>query len=180
MRHDSFISLTWFIHMYDMIVPTCDMKKSYVWHNFFIRDCGASLRHFKGTSRCMMWLIPMCDMTHSYVTVGRVSGMLKAHTWDLKSLGAHLSSATHCTALQRTAPHCNALQHTVRRFSWCSFMYTLHVCVCVYICIHTYIDMYIYIYMYILIHLYVCTYISIHILYICLCTKIHIWLFVNM
>ena len=43
--HDSFICVTWCIHM-------CDMTRSYVRHDSFI---------------CATWLIYMCDMTHSYV-----------------------------------------------------------------------------------------------------------------
>jgi len=42
---DSFICVTWPIHM-------CDMTNSYVWHDSFI---------------CVTWLIHMCDMTHSYM-----------------------------------------------------------------------------------------------------------------
>ena len=45
MRHDSFICVTWPIHM-------CDMTHSYVWHDLFI---------------CVIWLNHMCDMTHSYL-----------------------------------------------------------------------------------------------------------------
>ena len=43
--HDSFMCVTWLIHM-------CDVIPSYVWHDLFI---------------CVTWLIHMCDMTHSYV-----------------------------------------------------------------------------------------------------------------
>ena len=43
--HDSFICVTWLIHM-------CDMTHAYVWHDSFI---------------CVAWLIHMCDMTHAYV-----------------------------------------------------------------------------------------------------------------
>ena len=43
--HDSFICVTWLIHM-------CDKTRSYVWHDSFV---------------CVTWLIRMCDMTHSYV-----------------------------------------------------------------------------------------------------------------
>jgi len=43
--HDSFICVTWLIHM-------CDMTHSYVWHDSFI---------------CVTWLIHMCDMNHSFV-----------------------------------------------------------------------------------------------------------------
>ena len=44
-RHDSFMRLTWLIHM-------CDMTHSNVWHDPSIHVTG---------------LIHMCDMTHSYV-----------------------------------------------------------------------------------------------------------------
>ena len=65
--HDSFISVTWLIHMCDMphsyawfdlfvcvtlLIRMCDMTHSYVQHNAFIRAT---------------WRIHMCDMTHSYV-----------------------------------------------------------------------------------------------------------------
>jgi len=43
--HDSFICVTWLIHM-------CDMTQSYVWHDSFI---------------CVTWLIHICDRTRSYV-----------------------------------------------------------------------------------------------------------------
>ena len=43
--HDSFICVTWLIHMFDM-------TQLYVWHDSFI---------------CVTWLIYMCDMTNSYV-----------------------------------------------------------------------------------------------------------------
>ena len=42
--HDSFICVTWLIHV-------CDMTHSYVWHDSFI---------------CVTWLIHICDVTHSY------------------------------------------------------------------------------------------------------------------
>jgi len=43
--HDTFICVTWLIYM-------CDMTHSYVWHDSFI---------------CVTWLVRMCDMTHSCV-----------------------------------------------------------------------------------------------------------------
>jgi len=43
-RHDSFVCVTWIIHM-------CDMTHTYVWHDSFV---------------CVTWLIRMCDMTHPY------------------------------------------------------------------------------------------------------------------
>ena len=65
--HDSFICVTWLIHMCDMIhahvwhdsficvtrlIHMCDMTHSYVWHD---------------SLTCVIWLIHMCDMTHSCV-----------------------------------------------------------------------------------------------------------------
>jgi len=43
--YDSFICMTWFIHV-------CNMTRLYVWHASFI---------------CVTWLVHMCNMTHSYV-----------------------------------------------------------------------------------------------------------------
>jgi len=65
--HDSFICVTWLIHM-------CDMTHSYVWHDAFI--CVTWLIHMRGMTHsyvwhdsfiCVTWLIHMCGMTHSYV-----------------------------------------------------------------------------------------------------------------
>jgi len=42
---DSFICVTWLVHM-------CDMTHAYVWHDSFM---------------CLTWLVPKCDMTNSYV-----------------------------------------------------------------------------------------------------------------
>ena len=64
---DSFICVTWLIHM-------CDMTNSYVWHDSFI--CVTWLIHmcdmphsyvWHDSSICVTWLIHTCDMTHSYV-----------------------------------------------------------------------------------------------------------------
>jgi len=72
--HDSFICVTWRIHMCDMThsyvwhdaficvtwrIHTCDMTHSYVWHDAFI---------------CVTWRIHMCDMTHSCVWWKNVQG----------------------------------------------------------------------------------------------------------
>ena len=65
--HDSFICVTWLIHM-------CDMTHSYVWHDSFI--CVTWLIHmydmthsyaWRDSFICVTWLIQMCDMTLSYV-----------------------------------------------------------------------------------------------------------------
>jgi len=65
--HDSFICLTWLIHV-------CDMTHSYVWHDSFIcviwliHICDATHPYvWHDSSICVTWLIHMCDMTHSYV-----------------------------------------------------------------------------------------------------------------
>jgi len=76
--HDSFLCVTWLIHMCDVthshvrqetfiietwhishtsarpcsVAALCDMTQSYVRHDLFL---------------CVTWLNPMCDMTHSYV-----------------------------------------------------------------------------------------------------------------
>ena len=65
--HDSFVCVTWLIHMCDTthsyvwhgsficvtwLIHVCDMPHSYVWHDSFI---------------CVTWLFHMCDMPHSYV-----------------------------------------------------------------------------------------------------------------
>jgi len=59
-RHDSFICVTWLIHMLwhdsficaTWLIHKCDMTHSYVRHDSFI---------------CVTWLILMCDMTHPHV-----------------------------------------------------------------------------------------------------------------
>jgi len=71
--HDSFICVTWLIHM-------CDMTHSYVWHDSFICvtwllfECVTCLIHawhdsfIRDSVICVTWLIHICDMTHSYMT----------------------------------------------------------------------------------------------------------------
>jgi len=54
-RHDSFICVTWLIHM-------CDMTHSYVWHDSFI--CVTWLIHLCHDSFiCLTWLVDMCNVT---------------------------------------------------------------------------------------------------------------------
>jgi len=65
LRHDSFMSVTWLIHVCDMthscewrdllvcvtcLIYVCDMTHSCMWHDSFM---------------CVTWLIHVCDMTHS-------------------------------------------------------------------------------------------------------------------
>ena len=52
-RHDSFICVTWLIHM-------CDVTHSYKWHGPFIFKTWLLYKW-------ETWLIHTCDMTHSYV-----------------------------------------------------------------------------------------------------------------
>ena len=52
--NDSFICVTWLIHM-------CDMTHSYVWHD---SSNGCSSLYGNDSFICVTWLIHMCDMTH--------------------------------------------------------------------------------------------------------------------
>ena len=59
--NDSFICVSWLIHM-------CDMTHSYVWHDSFI--CVSWLIHvWHDSFICVTWLIHMCDMTHWRIIV---------------------------------------------------------------------------------------------------------------
>jgi len=83
--HDSFMCVTWLIHM-------CDMTHSYVWHDSFI---------------CVAWLTLMCDMTHpstcarSYVwrdSFIRVTRLI--HIRDItRSYVWHDSSTSMCSVI---------------------------------------------------------------------------------
>jgi len=92
--HDSFICVTWLIHICDMtrsyvwhdsfmcalwytassLSCVCDMTRSCVWHDAFV--CVTWLVHTCAMTRsyvchdsfiCVTWLIHLCDMTRSYV-----------------------------------------------------------------------------------------------------------------
>jgi len=80
----------------------CDMTRSYNWHVSF--KCVTSLvRMCDGIViwpiHSAIWLIQMCDTTHSYL---RISMALSMHT------------ATHCNTLQHTATHCNKMTSVPR------------------------------------------------------------------
>jgi len=83
--HDSFICVTWLIHMCDMTHSYVWHDSSYVWHDSFI---------------CVTWLIHMCDMTHSYMwhdssyvwhdSFTCVPGLMQFATWLI-----HICDMTH-------------------------------------------------------------------------------------
>ena len=59
--HDSFICVTWLIHM-------CDMTHTYVWplsHSCVARDSFVCVWH--DSFICVTWLVHACDMPHSCV-----------------------------------------------------------------------------------------------------------------
>jgi len=62
---DAFICVTWIIHVNDM-------THSYVWHDSFICDVWHD---------SFIWLIYMCDMTHSYCD------MTRSYVWQAFDLG---------------------------------------------------------------------------------------------
>jgi len=59
MWHDSFIRVTWLIHV-------CDMVHSCVWRGSF-RGISVSARKPRDSFIRETWLINVCDMTHSHV-----------------------------------------------------------------------------------------------------------------
>jgi len=92
MWHDSFISVTWLVHM-------CGMTRSNVWHNLFI--CVIWLWSLDKKIISMVvcvyvtWLVHTCDMTRSYACrdsfmcvtwVVRVRDMTRSCAWHDSSL----------------------------------------------------------------------------------------------
>ena len=95
--HDSFISVTWLIHV-------CDMTRSRVRHDSF---------------KCMTWLIHMFDMIHSHVRHDSfICGTWLIHMCDMtqerwiyaRGTQQLLFSATHYNTLQHTTTYCNTLK----------------------------------------------------------------------
>ena len=69
--HDSFMCVTWLIHM-------CDMNYSYAWH-----DMSESW-YCRTANVCETWRIYMCDMTHSYVRQDSfICETWPIHMWDM-------------------------------------------------------------------------------------------------
>jgi len=67
--HDSFLCVTWLVHM-------CDMTRSYVWHDSFL---------------CVTYLVHMWDMTYSYVWQAsslRVTCLIESYVWHDSSIFA--------------------------------------------------------------------------------------------
>jgi len=71
--HDSFMCVTWLIHVCDMTHAMCDMTHSCAWHDSV--KCVTWLSHVCDMTHsyvwhdsfiCVTWLIHVCDMTHSY------------------------------------------------------------------------------------------------------------------
>jgi len=55
--HDSFICVTWLLHI-------CDMTHSYVWHYRYVRH-DSFMYDVTYSCICVPWLLHICDMTHS-------------------------------------------------------------------------------------------------------------------
>ena len=74
--HDSFICVTWLIHL-------CAMTHSYVWHDSFL---------------CMPWLSHTCAITHPYVCWfchGRQARCRVAKTHNVPQVAGHFSQKNH-------------------------------------------------------------------------------------
>jgi len=124
-RHDSFISVTWLIHMRDM-------KHSYAWHDSFIRV----------TWLIHMWVVScihMCDVTDSYVSdmIPHVTHATEScHTWTqnvfyLRGRLCSVKSSRHpshteCVLPQAMLTHFCALIMSHRMCSTCTTGSSIH------------------------------------------------------
>jgi len=101
--HDSFICVTWLIHM-------CDMTHSSVWHDSFICVTWLHLLLSRRTWPAT-WLIHMCDITHAYVWhhsficvtwLIRMCGMTHLYVWQNACICVtwliHMCDMTHSNA----------------------------------------------------------------------------------
>jgi len=84
--HDSFIHVTWLIHM-------CDMTHSYMWHDSYV---------------CVTWIIRTCDMTHACAWHdGCICVPWLTHIGEMTYSNMRLDLFIHVTSLIRTCdmPH---------------------------------------------------------------------------
>jgi len=140
--HDSFICVTWLIHMYDMTY-------SYVWHDSFI---------------CVTWLIYMCYMTHPYMWNDSIIHM-KLYAWKstmgwLRWVGSLKLQVSFAKEPYKTDDILQKRPIILRSLLTVATPYWRSVCiyVCTYMCIfYAYLYMYIYTSVYIHIYTYVYT-----------------------
>jgi len=97
LRHDSFIYVTWLIHMCDMTQNMkelcCDMTHSYMWHDSFIY---------------VTWLIHMCDMTQNMQELCCQYERATAHIWT--------SHVTHVNSNGAFAKHFQNVSKSCRKY----------------------------------------------------------------
>jgi len=104
-QHDSFICVTWLIHM-------CAMTHSYVWHDLF--TCTAWLIHM-----CNVTYSHVCDVTHSYVRHDSfISATLLLHMCNV--IHSHVQHDT--STCETWCIHMCGMTHPSVRHD--SFMYT--------------------------------------------------------
>ena len=135
-RHDSFICVTWLIHMCCMTIHVCDMTHSYVW-----RDSSVSMYVPAPTvgQWCKSWLVHLCDMTHSHVW----HDALMCVTWHIHMYDmAHSYVVKHILFLLQI--HSSALWwHELVKIR--PLLINVYVCqnmhTCIHPCIHTCIYM---------------------------------------
>jgi len=95
MWHDSFIYVTWLIHI-------CNMTHSYMWHDSFICHTWIHTGRQTHEELCRTYELDTCWSVWHF------------HSWcnTLQTTLQH--TATHCNTLQHTATHCNTLQYTLQ------------------------------------------------------------------
>ena len=137
--HDSFICVTWFIHMCDKthsyvtwLIHMCDTTHSYVWHNSFIY---------------VTWLIRICDMTQ----VARSENInmylcmcVCTYVCTRTSVHIYLTYLLGGVVWSRCNKHCNTLQHSsvVKAGGKKRGLMRFYAYVCV--CMHMHICLYIF------------------------------------
>jgi len=126
--HDSFICVTWLIHMYDIFTAQHHMSAMtppYLSHDSFI---------------CVTWLIHMCAMTHSYVCHDSfMCAMTYSYVWHASHLNVKSSTIFIAQHQIQTRTHGSRTCVYVRVMcvTWLIHMcaLTCHVCVvCLSVC----------------------------------------------